>query len=324
MKALTIESYGSPDVLQVKDVEKPEPKKNEVLIKIFASSVNAGDWHLMRADPALVRLYSGLLKPRFKILGCDVAGVVEAVGKDIKHFKVGDEVYGDLSSSSFGGFAEYTCAKEDSLAIKPKNLNFEEAASVPSAALTALQGIRDYGQAGPGKSILINGASGGVGSFALQIAKALGAHVTAVGSSRKLESMKSMGADEVIDYCKEDFTQNGKTYDVIHGVNGYHPIGDYAKSLSKSGIYVMSGGSNRQLMEVSLKGPFMSKKNGQRFKNYLVNPNKSDLVFLTDLIEQGKIKPQIDCSFPLEQGADAVRYLEAGKAKGKVVISITE
>jgi NADPH:quinone reductase-like Zn-dependent oxidoreductase len=322
MKAIVNAKYGSPDVLELKDIEKPTPKDNEVLIKVYASSVNAGDWHLLRADPFLVRLMFGLFSPRTKILGADVAGRIEAIGKNIKQFKPGDEVYGDLSVHKMGGFSEYAIVKEDTLALKPTKISFEEAAAVPSAGVTALQGLRDHGHIQAGQKVLINGASGGVGSFAVQIAKSFGAEVTAVCSTRKVDIVQSMGADHIIDYQKEDFTQNGKQYDLILAANGYNRISDYSRSLNPQGRYVMAGGSMKQLYDVALKGSFMSKKGGKVFTNYINKPNQKDLIFLSELLESGKIKPVIDKVCTLAEVPEAIRYIEDGKAKGKVVIGI--
>jgi NADPH:quinone reductase-like Zn-dependent oxidoreductase len=320
MKAIVYTEYGSPDVLQFKEVVKPTPKDNEVLIKVHAASLNAADWHYMRADPFLIRPTSGLLKPKNTLLGADVAGRVEAVGRTVTQFKPGDEVFGDLSESGRGTFAEYVCASENALVLKPANLSFEEAAAVPLAAVTALQGLRK-GQIQPGQKVLINGASGGVGMFAVQIAKALGAEVTAVCSTRNLDIVRSIGADHVIDYTKEDFTQNGRRYDLILAANGYHSISDYRRVLTPKGTYVMTGGTTAQLSEAMLKGPWMS-RNGQKMGNLLAKPNKEDLAFIKELLESGKVKPVIDRCYPLREVPDAIRYLEEGHAQGKVVITV--
>ncbi len=322
MKAIIFKEYGNTDVLSLQEVEKPSPKKNEVLIKVVASSINAGDHYLMTGTPWPLRLMFGLTKPSLNILGCDVAGVIEAVGKDIKHFKVGDEIYGDLSSSRFGGFAEYTCAKETSLARKPANLSFEQAAAIPSAALTALQGLRDHGHITAGQKVLINGASGGVGTYAVQIAKSMGAHVTAVCSTRKSEMVSKLSPDEIIDYKTQNFTENGKHYDLIHAVNGYHPISAYKNSLTPTGNYVMSGGDNSQLIDVMLKGPFLSSRKGQTFKNYMVKPNRKDLDFLRQLAEDNELVPVVDRTLPLQQVPDAIRSMEKGEIQGKIVIKM--
>jgi NADPH:quinone reductase-like Zn-dependent oxidoreductase len=322
MKATVYTEYGSPDVLELKGVAKPTPKDNEVLIKVHAASLNAADWHYLRADPFLIRFTSGLLKPKNTFLGADVAGRVEAVGRTVTQFKPGDEVFGDLSESGRGTFAEYVCAHEDALALKPANLSFEEAAAVPLAAVTALQGLRSKGQIQPGQKVLINGASGGVGMFAVQIAKALGAEVTAVCSTRNLDIARSIGADHVIDYTKEDFTQNGHRYDLILAANGYHSISDYRRVLTPKGTYVMTGGAMAQLSEAMLKGPWMSRSGGQKMGNLLAKPNKGDLAFMKELLEAGKVKPVIDRCYPLSEVPDAIRYLEEGHAQGKVVITV--
>ena len=252
MKALIHKKYGSPDVLEFVELEKPSPKDDEVLVKIHAASVNALDWHLLTADIFLVRLMGGgILKPKDTSIGADIAGQVEAVGPNVKQFKPGDEVYGDIAGSGQSGFAEYCCVREKRLALKPVNLSFEQAAAVPVAGLTALQGLRDKGQIKPGQKVLIQGASGGVGTFAVQIAKYYGAEVTAVTSTGNLEQARSMGADHVIDYKKEDFTQSGKQYDLILAVNGYHPIADYLHALKPEGIYVVAGGSMLQLVQAA-------------------------------------------------------------------------
>lgn len=248
MKAIVYEKYGSPDVLQMKDVATPVPNDDQVLIKIFAASVNAADWHLLTADIFLVRLMTGgLFKPKNKMLGGDIAGRIESIGKNVTQFKPGDEVFGDILGS--GGFAEYACTRENSIAPKPANLSFEQAAAVPIAAMTALQGLRDEGKIQPGQKVLIQGASGGVGTFAVQIAKSFGAEVTAVTSPRNLEQARALGADHVIDYTQEDFTKSGQQYDLILAANGYHPLADYKRALTPQGIYVMAGGTAAQIFK---------------------------------------------------------------------------
>ncbi len=256
MKAIVCTKYGSPDVLQLQEVAKPAPQDNEVLIKIHAASINSRDWRMMQANPVFIRLVpGGFLQPKNKILGADVAGRVEAIGRYVKQFKPDDDVFGYLpSATGRGTFAEYVCANEKAITLKPANLTFEQAAAVPVAALTALQGLRDNGNIQAGQKVLINGASGGVGTFAVQIAKAFGAEVTAVCSTRNLEMMRSLGADHVIDYMVEDFTQNGQQYDLILAVNGYHPISNYLRALSPEGIYVVAGGSMLQLFQAALQG----------------------------------------------------------------------
>jgi len=323
MKAIVYTEYGSPDVLELKEVAKPTPKDSEVLVKVYAVSVNAADLHLLRADPFLIRLSSGLLKPKNQILGSDIAGRVEAVGKDVKEFKPGDDVFGDISAEGWGGFAEYVCVPESALVLKPSNLSFEEAAAVPMASVTALQGFHYAGQIRPGQKVLINGASGGVGTFALQLAKAFGAEVTAVCSTRNLDVARSIGADHVIDYTKEDFARNGKKYDLIFGTNGNRSISDYRRALSPEGIYVQTGGSMMQMTQAMIQGPWISRTRSQKMGNMgVAKPNKKDLLAIQELLEAGKVRPVIDRCYPLNQVADAIRYLEEGHAQGKVVITV--
>lgn len=323
MKAIVYKKYGSPDVLQLEEVEKPTPKDDEVLIRINAASVNAADLHLLRADPFLIRLSSGLLKPKNTRLGADIAGRVEAVGSNAKQFKPGDEVFGDISGCGWGGFAEYVCAREDALVLKPANMSFEQAAAVPMAAVTALQGIHHAGEIQPGEKVLINGASGGVGTFAIQLAKSFGAEVTAVCSTSNLDMARSIGADHVIDYTKEDFTQNGHRYDLILAANGYHPISDYRRVLNPKGSYVQTGGSMAQMTQAIFQGPWISMTGGQKMGGMgVAKPNQKDLVFVKDLLAAGKVKPVIDRTYPLGQVPEALRYLEEGHAKGKVVITV--
>ncbi len=323
MKAIVYHEYGSPDVLKLEEVEKPTPKEDEILIKVHAASANAADWHLLRADPFLVRLMGfGLLKPKNKILGADVAGRVEAVGRNVKQFQPSDEVFGDLSGCGFGAFAEYVSVPENALVLKPANISFEEAAAVPLAAVTALQGLRDKGQIQPGQKVLINGASGGVGTFAVQIAKSFGAEVTAVCSTRNLDMARSIGADQVIDYTQEDFTQNGQRYDLILAANGYHPLSAYKRTLSPKGIYVMAGGSTAQIFQALLLGPWMSMTGSKKMGALSAKPNQKDLVFMKELLEAGKVVPVIERRYPLSEVAEAIRYLEEGHARGKVIITV--
>lgn len=323
MKAMVYTRYGAPDVLQLKEVQKPAPKDDEVLVKVLAASAAAGDWHLLRADPFMIRFMYGLLTPKYPVLGSDVAGRVEAVGKNVKQFQPGDEVFGDLSRSGFGAFAEYVTAPEAALAPKPSRLTFEQAATVPVSAVTALQALRDQGQIRAGQKVLINGASGGVGTFAVQIAKSFGAEVTAVCSTGNIELVRSIGADHAIDYTREDFTQSGLRYDLILAANGYHPLSAYRRALSPQGRYVMTGGSSAQMFEAMLLGPWLSRSGGQSMANVLAKPNQKDLLFMKDLIDAGKVTPVIDRRFPLSQVADAIRYLEAGHARGKVVVALS-
>ena len=320
MKAIVYTKYDSPYVLELKEVEKPAPKDDEVLIKVHAASVNAADWHLLTADIFLIRLMGGgLLKPKYTRLGADIAGPVEAVGRNIKQFQPGDEVFGDISH---GGFAENVCAPESRLALKPANLSFEEAAAVPMAALTALQGLRDEGQIHPGQKVLINGASGGVGTFAVQIAKSFGAEVTAVCSPRNLDQARSIGADQVIDYTREDFTKSGRQYDLILAANGYHPLSAYKRALTPKGIYVMAGGSKAQIFQAMLMGSWMSETGGKKMGGVSAKMDQKDLGLIKELIEAGKVKPIIDRRYPLSEAAEALRYLGEGHARGKVVITV--
>lgn len=322
MKAIVYTKYGSPDVLELKEVAIPTPNDDEVLIKVIAVSVNSADLHLLRADPFLIRFSSGLLNPKNEILGSDIAGRVEAIGRNVQQFKIGDEVFGDISACGRGGFAEFVCAREDALVLKPANISFEEAAALPMAAVTALQGLREKGNIRKGQKVLINGASGGVGTFAVQIAKSFGADVTAVCSTQNMDRMRSLGVDHVIDYTQEDFTQNRQQYDLILAANGDRSISDYRRVLAPTGIYVMSGGSMAQLTQAMMIGPLYSKNGGQKMGNILAKPNKQDLTFIKELVEAGKVVPVIDRYYPLSEVADAIRYLEEGHARGKVVITV--
>lgn len=324
MKAIVYTQYGSPDVLEMKEVEKPTPKDDEVLIKVSATALNAADWRLVRADPFLVRLYNGLLKPKHTILGSDVAGRVEEIGRNVKQFQPGDEVFGDLFECGWGGFAEYVCAPENVLLLKPARITFEEAAAVPLAGVTALQGLRDKGQIKPGQKVLIQGAGGGVGTFAVQIAKAFGAEVTGVCSTRNVDMVHKIGADQVIDYTQEDFTKNGQRYDLILAANGYHPISTYKRALSPRGIYVMTGGSEAQMYQAMFLGPWMSMTGGKKMGSLTAKPNIKDLAFLKELLEEGKVVPVIDRCYSLSEVAEAIRYLEEAHARGKVVITVDQ
>ena len=319
MKAIVYKKYGSPDVLQMEEVEKPTPDENQVLIKVHAASINAGDYRTMNPDAFLIRLMSGLRKPKDPRLGWDLAGRVETVGENVKQFRPGDEVFGCAN----GTFAEYVLAKEDRLALKPANKSFEEVAALPVAALTALQGLRDAGGFRPGQKVLIQGASGGVGTFAVQFAKLFGAEVTAVCSTRNLDMARAIGADHVIDYTKEDFTQNPQRYDVIFAVNGYHPLSAYKRALSPQGIYICAGGTMTQFFQAMLLGPLRSKKGGKKMGSMgVAKINQKDLVYLKELLETGKIAPVIDRRYPLSEIAEAFRHIEDTHAQGKVVITM--
>lgn len=321
MKAMVYTQYGSPDVLRLADVAKPTPKDDQVLVKVHAAAVNSADDRALRGEPFIARVFFGLFKPKNPILGVDVAGVVEAVGRNVTRFKVGDAVYGDLSGSGSGSFAEYVAAPAHLLAHKPAHLSFEEAAAVPMAGVTALQGLREKGRLQAGERVLIYGASGGVGTFAIQIAKALGAEVTAVTSTGKVEMARALGAAHVVDYTRDDFAANGAQYDVILAINGYRPIADYARALRPGGRYVMAGGSDAQIFEATLRGPLMS-RGGKTLGHLFAKPNADDLAFLGELIEAGVVKPVIERCYPLSETADALRYLGSGHARGKVVISL--
>lgn len=320
MKAIVYTEYGSTDVLKLKEVEKPVPKDNEVLIKVHAVSVNSWDWDLMRGKPFLSRL-GGLLKPKYKILGADIAGRVVEIGKDVKELLPGDGVFGDISGCGWGGFAEYVCVRESALSLKPASMKFEEAAATPQAAVLALQGLRDKGKIQPGQKILINGAGGGVGTFALQIAKSFGAEVTAVDSTQKLEMLQSMGADQVIDYTQEDFIQMGQQYDLILDVVGSRSILDFKRALNPKGTYVMVGGPTARIFHVIFLGPLIS-ITGKKMSLLLYKPNKNDQNILKDFFEAGNVVPIIDRCYPLSEAAEALRYLGEGHAKGKVVICV--
>jgi NADPH:quinone reductase-like Zn-dependent oxidoreductase len=319
MKAIMYTKYGSPDVLQLKDIERPTPKDDEVLIQILAASVNAYDWHFLTADIFLIRLMGGgLLKPKDSRLGADVAGRIVTVGRNVRQFQPGDEVFGMVK----GGFAEYATAPESAVWLKPVNASFEEAAALPMAAITALQGLRDEGHIQAGQKVLINGASGGVGTFAVQIAKSFGAKVTAVCSTRNLEQARSIGADHVIDYTQENFTKSGQQYDLIFAANGYHPLRAYKRALTPHGIYVMAGGTMAQIFQSMLLSSMMSETGGRTMGGVSAKPSQDDLVNLKELFEAGKVKTVIDRRYPLSDAAEALRYLGEGHARGKIVITM--
>ena len=329
MKAVVYTKLGPPEVLQLRELERPVPGDNEVLVKVYAASVNALDWRRFASQlendkiPFSTRLMDGMiLKVVNGVPGADIAGRVEAVGPAVEQFRPGDAVFG-VSAGSLGAFAEYACAAENKLALKPANLSFEAAAAIPVAALAALEGLRDRGNIQSGQKVLINGASGGVGLFALQLAKSFGAEVTAVCSARNLEIALSMKADHVIDYRKEDFTRNKKQYDLIVAVNGYHRIRDYRRALNAGGVYVAIGGSTAQLLQGMLLGPFLSFGGRRLGFMGIARMDQKDLVFLRELVEAGKVVPVIDRCYPLSEASKAVRYLAEGHAKGKVVL-VTE
>jgi NADPH:quinone reductase-like Zn-dependent oxidoreductase len=321
MKAIVYCDYGGPDVLKLETIAKPIPNDDQVLIKVRAASVNPYDWHFMRGEPFIMRMGNGLRRPQNMRLGVDFAGVVEAVGKNVTQFKPGDEVFGGKS----GSFAEYVVMLEKNLMLKPENLSFEQAGAVQIAGLTALQGLRDAGKLKAGEKVLINGASGGVGTFAVQIGKALGAHVTGVCSSRNVELVRSLGADHVVDYTKEDFTKRGERYDLILDMVGNKGLLDCRRALEPDGKYIMIGGQKGRwiapldtLIRAFLLKPFVE----QEMKFMMSKINRDDLLMLRDLMQTGKVTPVIDKTYPLHQTSEAVAYVETGRARGKVVISV--
>ena len=320
MKAIVQYKYGSPDVLELKEIDKPVVKDDDVLVRVHAAAVNIGDWHLMRGVPYVVRMLVGLLKPKNSVPGMDIAGKVEAVGKNVKQLQPGDEVFGWCT----GAFAEYACAGEDHFVPKPANLTFEQASAVGVSASTALQLLRDQGKVQPGQKVLINGASGGVGTFAVQIAKSFGAEVTGVCSTRNMDMVRSIGADQVIDYTQEDFAQSGQRYDLILDVFGNRSLSDCRRALTPQGTYVLVGGSIgrwfglARSIKVLLLSPFVR----QRLRTFISTNNKEDLVVLKELIEAGKVTPVIDRTYPLSETPEAIGYVGEGHARGKVVITV--
>lgn len=316
MKAIIQTAYGSPDAFELKDIAQPVVKDNEALVRVHAASLHAGDVFLMRGKPYMSRLTVGFPKPKNWIPGLDVAGQIEAVGRNVTRLRPGDAVFGGCSAAC----AEYVSAKEDMFVEKPRNLTLEQAAAVPTSALAALHGLRDQGKVQPGQKILINGASGGVGTFAVQIAKALGAEVTAVCSTRHVELVRSLGADHVIDYTQEDFTKNAQRYDVILDNVGSRAFRDYWRVLTPQGMHIPSSGHGG--MSYILKALLLSKFVRQQRPPFLSTPNRADLVILKELIEAGKVAPVIDRTYPLNEISEAFRYLDQGHARGKVVITM--
>ena len=349
MKAMVRHKYGSPDVLRLEELQKPTARDDELLIRVRAVSLNLGDWELLTGDPLFIAVLAtlfapgprydpvsltdegsgsaaphptggGLLKPRHKILGTDIAGRVEAVGKNVKQFQPGDEVFG---MCSFGALAEYVCAPEGAgLAEKPAGMSFEEAAAIPQAAFIALQGLRGKEQVQPGRRVLINGAGGGAGTFAVQIAKLLGAEVTAVDSTIKLDMMRSIGADHVIDYTQEDFTQNGQQYDLILDLAAHRSIFTCRRALSPRGIYLLAGGAFGPTLQAALLGPLISRIGSKKVVFLLADTNREDLVHMTELYETGKVVPVVDRTYPISEAAEAFRLIGEGRSKGKVVIAV--
>ncbi len=321
MKAIVYEKYGPPSVLELREIEKPVPEDHEVLIKVHAASINSWDWERLTGRPLEYRFLSGLLKPtKIKILGCDISGQIESVGKNVSMFQPGDEVFGDLSQGSWGGFAQYVCADEKEICLKPAGMTHEEAAATPQAGVLALQGLCDEREIQPGQSILINGAGGGVGTFAIQIAKSLGAQVTGVDSTVKLDTVISLGADHVIDYTKEDFTKNGKCYDLILDAKTDRSMFDYLRALSPDGMYATVGGKTSRILQLQFLKSLTPIIRAKKLSLVLHKPNKG-MSTLLDLFESGQVKPVIDSCFPLSKTAEAFQYFGEGHFKGKVVIS---
>ncbi|HZJ24784.1 MAG TPA: NAD(P)-dependent alcohol dehydrogenase [Anaerolineales bacterium] len=321
MKAILFPKYGSPDVLQLAEVEKPAPNENQVLIKVIAAAANPLDWHRMRGEPFLARMGEGLRKPKNPKLGADIAGQVEAVGMNVTEFKPGDKVFGAVGA---GGFAEYVCTREKNLALKPANISFEAAAAAPVVGFTALQGLRDLGHIQAGQKVLVNGASGGVGHFAVQIAKSYGTEVTGVCSTRNLDMVRSIGADHVIDYTREDFTRNGQEYELIYDSIGNRSVFDYRRALKPEGKCVIAGFTSLpRLFGHMLLGRLVSKAGDKKVGMMgISNANKEDLLVIKELLETGKVVPVIDRRYPLSETAEAIRYLETGHARGKVIIIV--
>ena len=323
MKAIVYSKYGGPDVLEFKDIDKPVPGAGEVLVRVHAAALNAYDWHLLTADIFLVRLMGGgLFKPKTRVPGADIAGRVEAVGPNAGRFQPGDAVFGDIAGSGGGGLAEFARARERALAPMPAGLSFEEAAAAPMAALTALQALRDKGRIQAGKKVLINGASGGVGTFAVQIAKTFGADVTAVCSPGNMDQARSLGADHVIDYTREDFTRRAERYDLILAANGYHPISAYKRALAPGGVYVMAGGAPAQMLQAALLGPWLSIFGGKKMGMVSAKASEKDLITIGELLETRRIVSAIDRRYPLEEAREAFRYFGEGHARGKVIITV--
>ncbi|MBO9597157.1 MAG: NAD(P)-dependent alcohol dehydrogenase [Cohnella sp.] len=319
MKALVYDEYGSPDVLRIEEVAVPVPKDHEVLIAVQAASVNSWDWDLLRGKPYIARL-GGLRKPRYRTLGADVAGRVVAVGANARRYKPGDEVFGDLSGCGWGGFAEYACACETALTPKPVGLSFEQAAAIPQAGVLALQGLRDSGKLREGHRVLINGAGGGVGTFGIQYAKHRGADVTGVDAAEKLSMLRSVGADEVVDYAKEDFAASGPSYDIILDVVGNRSLSEIKRALKPGGTYVMVGGPTSRILQAALAGPLIARFSKKRMKVLLHKPNHDDQFVWKELVEAGYVVPVIDRRFALADAAEALRYFGKGRVQGKVVV----
>jgi NADPH:quinone reductase-like Zn-dependent oxidoreductase len=327
VKAIVRDTYGSPDVLELTDIDKPEPRDDEVLLRVHAASVNPADWHILRGEPYIARMQFGLRKPKDRVLGCDVAGRVEVVGQNVTMLKPGEEVFGSPFMHGLGAFAEWVCLSEDLLAPKPATLSFEQVAAVPLAASTALQGLRDHGRIEAGHKVLIVGASGGVGTFAVQIAKSFDAEVSGVCSTRNVEMVRSLGAEHVIDYTVEDFTQSRhKKYDLIFQLAGTHSPSECRRALTPNGTLLISSGESEgrwigpvdRLIKALVLSAFVS----QKMASFTVKPNREDLQLLKQFLEEGTLTPVIDRTYPLAQVPEAIGHLEEGHAKGKVVITV--
>ena len=321
MRAIVLTRYGSPDVLQLEEVPKPEPGDDEVLVKVRATAVNDWDWCLVRGRPYICRLMFGLVRPRVAVLGAEVAGTVEATGNGATKFQPGDQVYGDISGAGFGGFADYACVREEALGRKPTGMTFEQAAALPHAAMLALQGLVDIGQIRKGERVLINGAGGGVGTIGVQIAKQHGAEVTGVDSALKLDTLKSVGFDHVIDYRREDFTRNGQCYDLILDTKTNRSPFRYLRSLNPGGRYVTVGGHLRRLLQAFCMGPLISKVSGKHVRIVVLEPNK-DLGYVNDLFETNELECVIDGPYQLSDVPQAVQRFGEAKHVGKVVITV--
>jgi NADPH:quinone reductase-like Zn-dependent oxidoreductase len=322
MKAIVYHQYGSADVLKLAEVEKPTPSDDEVLIKVHAVSINGSDREALIGKPLYARI-GGFRKPGYPILGSDIAGQVERAGKNITQFKPGDEVFGEIPGYH-GGFAEYACASENTLAHKPAGLTFEEAAAIPQGGVIALNGIREKGQVQPGQQVLINGAGGSAGVFAVQLAKLYGAEVTGVDNTGKMDFLRSLGADHVIDYTREDFTRNGKQYDLILDLIAHRSVFAYRRALKPHGKYFFVGGSVATLFQILFLGPWIKKTTGKNVRILMVPQNNKDLISITQLCEAGKVVPVIDRRYPFQEAPEALRYVSEGRAKGKVVITLDE
>ena len=321
MKAVVMERYGTPDVLELRDVAKPTPKAGEVLVRVHAASINDWDWAMLQGAPFVVRMLNGLFTPKVQIIGCDIAGRVEAVGGDVKTLQPGDEVYGDLSMSGFGAFAEYACAPEASLALKPARMTFEQAAAIPQAGMLAVQGLVDVGRIQSGQTLLLNGAGGGVGTFALQLAKLYDVEVTVVDKPGKLDMLRAMGADHVIDYFREDFTKGGKAYDLILDVKTNRSPFAYARALNPNGTYVTVGGRTSRLLQVLVLGPAMSRLYNKHVRLVGLKPNK-DLAYVNELFEAGQLAPVINGPYKLADVPEAFRFFGTGDHKGKIIVTM--